>query len=267
MTSSDHSDPQMLQKLAQQFLAGELSAELFQKAVAPSTTMEIAGATLDLDRKRRCGFPEVIFGEGKTAAVITEIFEALLLSEPEVLATRVSADKARHICDYFPSHTWKVHYHPTGRTLRIGKADAPAKAKVGKVCVLTAGSSDLPVAEEARETLEWMGVQVVFFNDIGVAGPQRLMAKLPQILGSDAVVVTAGMEAALASVVGGHVDCPVIAVPTSVGYGASLGGMAALLGMLNSCASNVAVVNIDAGFKGGYLAGLIARGNHKEGRK
>jgi hypothetical protein len=116
----------------------------------------------------------------------------------------------------------------------------------------------MPVAEEVRETIEWMGVGCELIVDVGVAGPQRLQEVLPRIVGSDSVVVVAGMEAALASVVGGHVDCPVIAVPTSVGYGASFGGIAALLGMLNSCAANVSVVNIDAGFKAGFIAGLIA---------
>jgi NCAIR mutase (PurE)-related protein len=125
--------------------------------------------------------------------------------------------------------------------------------------IVTAGTSDLPVAEEARETASWMGVDVTLICDVGVAGPQRLQAKLGEIQAADAVVVVAGMEGALPSVVGGYVACPVIAVPTSVGYGANLGGVAALLAMLNSCAANVTVVNIDAGFKGGYLAGMIAR--------
>jgi NCAIR mutase (PurE)-related protein len=127
------------------------------------------------------------------------------------------------------------------------------------VVVVTAGTSDLPVAEEARETALWTGARVRLIQDVGVAGPHRLAANLGVLRGADAVVVVAGMEGALPSVVGGHVACPVIAVPTSVGYGASFGRLAALLGMLNSCAANVAVVNIDAGFKGGYLAGLIAR--------
>jgi NCAIR mutase (PurE)-related protein len=131
---------------------------------------------------------------------------------------------------------------------------------LGRVAVVTAGTSDMPVAEEVRETVEWMGVGCELIVDVGVAGPYRLQEALPRIVGADVVVVVAGMEAALASVVGGHVDCPVIAVPTSVGYGASFGGIAALLGMLNSCAANVSVVNIDAGFKAGYIAGMIARG-------
>jgi len=127
------------------------------------------------------------------------------------------------------------------------------------VAIVTAGTSDLPVAEEARETALWMGAQVTLVQDVGVAGPHRLQANLGPLREADAIVVVAGMEGALPSVVGGHVSCPVIAVPTSVGYGASFGGLAALLGMLNSCAANVTVVNIDAGFKGGYIAGLIAR--------
>ncbi len=125
--------------------------------------------------------------------------------------------------------------------------------------VVTAGTSDLPVAEEARETLLWMGASVTAVQDVGVAGPHRLREHLPELDQADAIVVVAGMEGALPSVVGGYVACPVIAVPTSVGYGASLGGFAALLSMLNSCAANVSVVNIDAGFKGGYVAGLIAQ--------
>ena len=125
--------------------------------------------------------------------------------------------------------------------------------------IVTAGTSDLPVAEEARETALWTGAAVEMVQDVGVAGPHRLAAKLPLLETADAIVVVAGMEGALPSVVGGYVACPVIAVPTSVGYGASFGGIAALLGMLNSCAANVSVVNIDAGFKGGYVAGLIAK--------
>ena len=133
------------------------------------------------------------------------------------------------------------------------------RRQTGRVTIVTAGTSDLPVAEEARETAAWTGAEVVMVQDVGVAGPHRLPANLAELRGADAVVVVAGMEGALPSVVGGYVACPVIAVPTSVGYGASFGGLAALLGMLNSCAANVTVVNIDAGFKGGYLAGLIAR--------
>ena len=157
-------------------------------------------------------------------------------------------------------------YNSVGRTFRIPLAEAQsggdgetASVDRGKVAIVTAGTSDLPVAEEARETALWTGAQVNVIQDVGVAGPHRLTANLGLLQGADAVVVVAGMEGALPSVVGGHVSCPVIAVPTSIGYGASFGGLAALLGMLNSCAANVTVVNIDAGFKGGYIAGLIAR--------
>ncbi len=143
----------------------------------------------------------------------------------------------------------------TVRLLPPGESEVPR----GFVAVLTAGTTDLAVAEEAVETLRWMNTHVELIVDVGVAGPQRLLEAKPRFVNADAVVVAAGMEGALPSVVGGHVACPVIAVPTSVGYGAAFGGIAALLGMLNSCASNVTVVNIDAGFKAGYVAGLIAR--------
>ncbi len=154
----------------------------------------------------------------------------------------------------------QASYNPVARTIRIPAADrGRTVALTGQVAVITAGTSDLPVAEEARETLAWMGVTVIMVQDVGVAGPQRLLERLDELRCVQAIVVVAGMEGALPSVVGGHVACPVIGVPTSVGYGASFGGLAALLSMLNSCASNVAVVNIDAGFKAAYLAGMIAR--------
>jgi pyridinium-3,5-biscarboxylic acid mononucleotide synthase len=160
-----------------------------------------------------------------------------------------------------------TRYNALGQTFRIPSqgldTSVPSNkntlAARGKVVIVTAGTSDLPVAEEARETALWTGADVTMVADAGVAGLHRLTANLPLLQDADVVVVIAGMEGALPSVVGGHVACPVIAVPTSVGYGASFGGVAALLGMLNSCAANVTVVNIDAGFKGGYVAGLIAK--------
>jgi hypothetical protein len=157
-----------------------------------------------------------------------------------------------------------ARHNATARTLRLDcpkghdAASEQPGSPTGKVAVITAGTSDLPVAEEAVETARWMGCEVDLIIDVGVAGPQRLPAQRHRFESADCIVVVAGMEGALPSVVGGHVGCPVIAVPTSVGYGANFGGLAALLGMLNSCAANVAVVNIDAGFKGGFLAGLIA---------
>lgn len=215
-----------------------------------------ATVTLDTDRARRCGYPEVIYGEGKPAETIAAIIAAQLARGEESLATRVDAATAAEIIRGLPT----ASYNTTARTLRVRPEGWKAPEKRGTVAILTAGTTDLPVAEEAAETLDWMGVGVRQVHDVGVAGPHRLGERLADFESADAIVVVAGMEGALPSVVGGYVGCPVIAVPTSVGYGANLGGVAALLSMLNSCASNVAVVNIDAGFKGGYLAGLIASG-------
>ncbi|MCU0878198.1 MAG: nickel pincer cofactor biosynthesis protein LarB [Pirellulaceae bacterium] len=220
-------------------------------------TADLGHTQLDLDRQRRCGFSEVIFGEAKSVDALVRIVERLLAAGQPVLATRLDAEKGSRLAEHFPTG----RYHPTGRTFRIDAAGDHVRR--GRVAVVAAGTSDLPVAEEARETIEWMGVEAELVVDVGVAGPQRLAENLPRIVGSDAVVVVAGMEAALASVLGGHVDCPVIAVPTSVGYGANFGGLAALLGMINSCAANVSVVNIDAGFKAGYIAGMIAARAHR----
>ncbi|MEK6234262.1 MAG: nickel pincer cofactor biosynthesis protein LarB, partial [Planctomycetales bacterium] len=173
----------------------------------------------------------------------------------DAFATRIDPEKAQALSKRFPSG----EYNSLGRTFRVDReSDSSALSPQGKIAILTAGTSDLPVSEEARETALWAGCEVESIHDVGVAGPHRLQASLPRLTDADAVVVIAGMEGALPSVVGGYVDCPVIAVPTSVGYGASFGGLAALLGMLNSCASNVTVVNIDAGFKGAYVAALIA---------
>lgn len=221
-------------------------------------------AQLDLDRARRCGFPEVVFAQGKTVAALEKIFHTLVENGVDVLATRMLAEQAAALGPKFPGGC----YNPVARTFRIPLTQEtngePQPGRVGHVTIVTAGTSDLPVAEEARETALWTGAEVNMIQDVGVAGPHRLTANLPLLCSADAVVVVAGMEGALPSVVGGHVACPVIAVPTSVGYGAAFGGLAALLGMLNSCAANVTVVNIDAGFKGGYIAGLIAKNAARE---
>ncbi|MBC7820576.1 MAG: nickel pincer cofactor biosynthesis protein LarB [Planctomycetaceae bacterium] len=219
---------------------------------APDTAITDS-ARVDLDRRRRCGFPEVVYCEGKTVEAVEQIFAALVFAGQEAFGTRASTDQAAAILRNFPH----AKHNAIAHTIRV--AVAAERPPIGKVAVVTAGTSDRPVAEEALETLRWMGCAVERIEDVGVAGPQRLLAVVPQLQDCDAVVVVAGMEGALPSVVGGHVACPVIAVPTSVGYGASFGGIAALLGMLNSCAANVAVVNIDAGFKAGYVAGLIAK--------
>jgi NCAIR mutase (PurE)-related protein len=211
-------------------------------------------ATVDTHRRLRCGFPEVVFGLGKTAEQVAAILEKLAAHGEGVLATRISPETAAVLAARYPSG----QYHALGRTFRVPPETDPGP-KLGKVVVVTAGTSDLPVAEEARATAEAWNCDVSLVADVGVAGVHRLFGKLDRLAGADALVVVAGMEGALPSLVGGLVDCPVIAVPTSIGYGANFGGLAALLGMLNSCASNVVVVNVDAGFNGGHVAGLIAR--------
>lgn len=208
---------------------------------------------MDLDRQRRCGFPEVVYCEGKTSESVAEIFAALIEAGQEAFGTRANDDQAAAVRVLFP----QAEHNREARTIRVRVG--VERTLIGKVYVVTAGTSDRPVACEAVETLRWMGCDVELITDVGVAGPQRLLAIVPKLHDANAIIVVAGMEGALPSVVGGHVSCPVIAVPTSVGYGASLGGIAALLGMLNSCAANVTVVNIDAGFKAGYVAGLIAQ--------
>lgn len=249
-----------IERWAEDLLAGRVTPGELADALAGfrSLSAELADATLDLDRRRRCGFPEVVFGEGKSVETLARIFERLAREGGEVLATRVTPDKARQLSETFPT----LRYNEVARTLRLPAATnarGAAAKRAGRVVVVTAGTSDMPVAEEARETLDWMGVEVDMVRDVGVAGPHRLPAQLSRLRGADAIVVVAGMEGALPSVVGGYVDCPVIGVPTSVGYGANFQGLSALLSMLNSCAANVVVVNIDAGFKGGYVAGMMAR--------
>lgn len=216
--------------------------------------------TLDVGRSSRCGYPEVLYGEGKSPETIAAIAEELLARNERVLVTRVDSQKASAVIELLPG----MRYNPLARCLRIDAPSYVSQPDVGQVAIITAGTSDLAVAEEARETLGWMGVGTTMIHDVGVAGPHRLASRLSDFVSADVVVVVAGMEGALPSVVGGYVSAPVIAIPTSVGYGANLGGIAALLSMLNSCAANVAVVNIDAGFKGGYLAGLIAGRVHRE---
>jgi NCAIR mutase (PurE)-related protein len=219
----------------------------------PPRTASTADAQVDVDRHRRCGFPEVVYCEGKTTAAVIDIFEALNNHGQACFGTRVSAEQADGLIQQFPD----VQYNEVARTVRLDRHTAGEIA--GQVVVITAGTSDRPIAEEALETLRWMKCGSELISDVGVAGPHRLAEQRERFADADAVVVVAGMEGALPSVVGGYVECPVIAVPTSVGYGANFGGVAALLGMLNSCAANVTVVNIDSGFKGGYVAGLIAR--------
>ena len=206
---------------------------------------------LDLDRAARCGFPEVVYGPGKRIETILDVFSRQHAAGQDSLLTRANPEQLEAVSEAFP----EAHVNPLARTARLSQESAD----LGRVVVATAGTSDRPVAEEACETLRWMGVSAELIMDVGVAGPQRFLSRRHLFQQADAVVVVAGMEGALPSIVGGWVDAPVIGVPTSVGYGASLGGFSALLSMLNSCAANVTVVNIDAGFKAGYVAGLIAR--------
>ncbi len=230
--------------------------------------MQQPAVTLDLDRRRRCGFPEVVYAPGKTSDQLRDIVTALLRHAEPVLVTRVDSHQASALTTAFPDG----RHNPIARTFRVEprretSADgelvaADSKPMRGNVAIISAGTGDLPVAEEARETLDWMGVRVTMIHDVGVAGPHRLPARLSEFENADAVVVVAGMEGALPSVVAGYVACPVIGVPTSVGYGANFAGVSALLSMLNSCANNVAVVNIDSGFKAAFLAGLIATRMH-----
>ncbi len=226
-----------------------------------SQIQQIAGATLDLGRQHRCGFGEVIYGEGKSVDLITKIIQTQLQAGQSALVTRIESGPAFQVRQSFQF----AQHNPVAHTLRVAATDVSPAAplsnqeasKVHHAAVVCAGSTDARVAEEAIETLAWMGVPFQRFDDIGVAGPQRLVAVVPQLRSASAVVVVAGMEGALPSVVAGHLSSPVFAVPTSVGYGAAFNGLTPLMGMLTSCTANVAVVNIDAGFKGGYMAGLV----------
>jgi pyridinium-3,5-biscarboxylic acid mononucleotide synthase len=214
-------------------------------------------ATVDLGRSVRCGFGEVIYGEGKSVELISEIAKAQLASGQDVLVTRITSDASSRLAIEFPTAISNL----IARTLRISAGGLDCCSQTDRsqphVAVITAGSTDAPVAAEAIETLRWMRMPVCNYTDIGVAGPQRLLARIDEIRQATVVIVVAGMEGALPSVVAGHLAVPVIAVPTSVGYGASLGGITPLLSALASCAPGVTTVGIDAGFKGGYVAGLI----------
>ncbi len=214
---------------------------------------DLGFAKLDHHRALRHGMPEVVFAQGKTPEEVLEIARRLLEISRNMLITRADALTAARVLEQFP----EAEHFPRSGAVRVW-GDRTLYGK-GKIAVVSAGTSDIPVAEEARVTAEVMGNEVDAVYDIGVAGIHRLMSNRERLLQARVVVVCAGMEGALPSVVGGMVSCPVIAVPTSVGYGASFHGLAALLGMLNSCASNVTVVNIDNGFGAGYVASLINR--------
>ena len=237
---------------------GETSVEDALLELKKAPFEDIGYAKVDLHRKVRQGAAEVIYGAGKTPEQIAGIVDTMLQNgQQRILITRMSQDAADYVNARHP-----LNYHKESRCGIIGQMPEPSG--IGKIVIATGGTSDIPVAEEAALTAEILGSEVVRLYDVGVSGVHRLLAHMELIMGATVIIAIAGMEGALASVVGGLADCPVIAVPTSVGYGASFGGISALLSMLNSCASGVSVVNIDNGFGAGYLANMI---NHVEAGK
>ena len=246
-------DLKELERLLRAFKQGELDDAEAARRISNLHFEDLGHARVDHARAARQGFPEVVFGAGKTRAQVCEIVEALARRAPNLLVTRTDEatfGEVRNVCT-------EAEWHPAARMIRVMRDRTERGA--GTVMVVTAGTSDIPVAEEAALTAEAMGNRVERIWDAGVAGIHRIMAERERLRAARVLVVAAGMEGALPSVVGGLVGVPVVAVPTSVGYGASFGGVAALLGMLNSCSSNVSVVNIDNGFGAGFVAALINR--------
>jgi len=238
-------------KLLTKIKEGELTPEEALSKFCTEPFEDLGYAKLDHHRELRKGVCEVIYGEGKTAEQITGIIAAMLdKGQRLIMITRLSAEAAETVNKKIP-----LQYHQTARIGIIG--EMPKPDGIGKIIVATGGTSDIPVAEEAAITAEALGNEVVRLYDVGVAGLHRLLSQLDTIMDAQVIISIAGMEGALTSVIGGLVDCPVIGVPTSVGYGASFNGLSALLSMLNSCSSGVSVVNIDNGFGAGYLASMI----------
>jgi len=245
-------DPKAITKLLREVKAGKVSIEEAMEKLRGFPFEDLGFAKIDHHRQLRTGYPEVIYCAGKTPEHAAKITESLLKHNQCVLATRASREVYEAIAAKFP----KAKYHEMARIVVVGK---PKRRRGGKaVAVVSAGTADLPVAEEAAIVAETMGRRVERLYDVGVAGLHRLLEHKQVLFEAGAIVVVAGMEGALASVVGGMVKAPVIAVPTSVGYGASFQGLAALLSMLNSCAAGVVVVNIDNGFGAGYFAAMIS---------
>ncbi|MGA2370647.1 MAG: nickel pincer cofactor biosynthesis protein LarB [Candidatus Korobacteraceae bacterium] len=246
-------DAASLKKLFEQVKRGKVSPDEAVQRLRHLPFEDLGFANVDHHRALRAGMPEIIFGPGKTPEQLATIFSRLAEHGHNVLATRVSPEQVRAVKRKFR----KAEFHELARAITLDR-DATVYGK-GKIVVVSAGTSDIPVAEEALVTAQIMGNEVQHVYDVGVAGIHRLLARREALTQARVVIVCAGMEGALPSVVGGLVGVPVIAVPTSVGYGASYKGIAALLGMLNSCASNVTVVNIDNGFGAGYVASIINR--------
>ncbi len=239
---------EMLEKVKQ----GEISIEEAESYLSRKPFEELGFAKLDTHRKVRSGFAEVVYCSGKNKEHLLSIFKKLYEAEGEVLGTRASREQA----DYVISHLPEVTYDEISKILKIESKD---KVRTGNIVVCTAGTSDISVAEEAAQTAEYFGTNVTRVYDVGVSGIHRLLSNLDKFQDANCVIVTAGMEGALASVVGGLVSRPVIAVPTSVGYGANFNGLAALLTMINSCANGISVVNIDNGYGAGYIGTQINR--------
>jgi len=247
-------DENRLRELLAQVASGAVSMDEAVASLRSLPFEDVGFAKIDHHRAIRCGFPEVIYCQGKSPAHVAEIFDRSAATGLNVIATRASheaADAVRHTRPH-------AEFNEVARTIILQQADAPPPPP-GTIAIVSAGTSDMPVAEEARITAEIMNQRTEVYYDVGVAGIHRLLAHAQSLQAANVAVVVAGMEGALASVVGGLVDCPVIAVPTSTGYGASFGGLSALLTMLNSCASGVSVVNIDNGFGAGYTAAMINR--------
>lgn len=247
--------PEQIRQVLEAVRENELDVDSAMEQLRKLPFEDLGFAHVDHHRAMRQGFPEVIFCQGKTAEQVVEIARRISIAGSTLLATRADAAQAEAVRSALP----RVDYNPIARTLLLHGSDRGNVATAGEILVISAGTSDLPVAEEAVVTAEAMGSRVRKLYDVGVAGIHRLFAYRDQIDRAAAIVVVAGMEGALPSVVGGLVEVPVVAVPTSVGYGASFGGVAALLGTLNSCAPGVAVVNIDNGFGAGFFASLVTR--------
>jgi NCAIR mutase (PurE)-related protein len=246
--------PEYLQELLDAVKQGDTSVADALEHLRHFPSQDLGCAQVDHHRELRQGMPEVIFGEGKTIEQIVRIMGAMAAKGGNVLVTRLSGEKAQEVLSAFPA----ASYHTDARCLILEQRPVEQRGK-GRILVVSAGTSDIPVAAEALVTARFLGNQVEHLYDVGVAGIHRLLARRELLASASVIIVVAGMEGALPTVVGGLVDKPVIAVPTSIGYGASFGGIAALLGMLNSCAAGVTVVNIDNGFGAASAASLINR--------
>jgi NCAIR mutase (PurE)-related protein len=247
-------DSDRLRQLLDDVRLGRVDVERAEEQLSGPDFVDTPAARVDTQRALRQGIPEVIYGAGKTPEQIIEIGVALRAAGQDVLVTRVDADKAEVVLGGLPD----AEYDPLSRLVFLGPEEVALRGK-GTILVVSAGTADLPVAAEAQQVARRFGNKVELLQDVGVAGLHRLLASVELLRSASVLIVVAGMEGALPSVVGGLVDKPVIAVPTSVGYGASFGGVSALLGMLTSCSSNVTVVNIDNGFGAAHVATLINR--------